>query len=158
MQGSALAEENITIHLWLFNISSTLIDPVMFCISQKHAIAPLTQQVVDHMLDRMVYYSQEILTADKTIVDRFKSLWLFFFFSLERDCVQVTTLRVACLLSCSRIQIQPTRFTERFVLTITCWILRAKIADSSTGITPINLAIKICYKEEHLRCKSLFGH
>lgn len=87
MQGSALAEENITIHLWLFNISSTLIDPVMFCISQKHAIAPLTQQVVDHMLDRMVYYSQEILTADKTIVDRFKSLWLFFFFfSRERLC------------------------------------------------------------------------
>lgn len=106
------------------------------------------------MLDRMGYDSQEILPTVKTIVDRFKS-WGFF--SLERDCVQVSAVRVLCLLSCSRVQIQPPWFTERCVLTVTHWILRAKFADSSMGITPINLATKICYKEEQLRCKSLFG-
>jgi len=26
------------------------------------------------------------------------------------------------------------------------------------GIIPTNLAAKICYKEDQLRCKSLFGH
>lgn len=155
MLGHALAEENIPIWFWLFNISSALIDPVVFCISQTRAIAPLTQQVVDHMFDRMGYYSQEILPTDRTIVDRFKS-WVFS--PLERDCVQVTALRVACLLSYSCVQMQLTRFTERFVLTVTPWILRAKFADSNMGITPINLEIKICYKEEQLRCKSLFGH
>lgn len=156
MLGPALVEENIPIRFWLFNISSALIDPVVFCLSQTCAIAPLTQQVVDHMLDRIGYYSQEISPTDKTIVDKFKSVG--FFLSRERDCVQVTALRVACLLSCSHVQIQPTQFTERFVLTVTHRILRAKFADSSMGTTPINLATKICYKEDQLRCKSLFGH
>lgn len=66
MLSPANAEENIPIHFWLFNISSALIDPVVFCISQSHTIASLTQQVVDHMLNRMGYNSQEILQTDKT--------------------------------------------------------------------------------------------
>lgn len=54
------------------------IDPVVFCISQTCAAARLTQQVVDHMLNRTGYFSQEILSPDKTIVDRFKSCCFFF--------------------------------------------------------------------------------
>lgn len=53
MLGLAWAEKNIPIHFWLFNIFAALIDPTVFCISQRHVFAPLTQQVADHMLDRM---------------------------------------------------------------------------------------------------------
>lgn len=79
MLGLAQAEKNIPMHFWLFNIFSALIDPTVFCISQRHVIAPLTQQVVDHMLGRMGQYLQEILPTVKTIVDRFRSFVVFGF-------------------------------------------------------------------------------
>lgn len=142
----------MAIYFWLLNISSAFIDPVALCISQTRATARLTQRVVDHMLNRTGYFSQEILSPDKTIVDRFKSCWVFLF-SLERDCVRVSALRVLCLLSCSHVQIQPTQF----VPTVTRWILRATTADSHTGIKPINLATDICYNEGELRSESCFG-
>lgn len=102
------------------------------------------------MLNRTGYFSQEILSPDKTIVDSFKSCC---FFSLERDCLQVAAVRVLCLLSWSHVQIQP----PQLVPTVTRWILRATTADSLSGIKPINLANNICYKEDQLRSESLFG-
>lgn len=61
MLGPALVKENIPIHFWFFNISSALTDTVVFSVSQTHAIAPLTQQVVDHMFDRMGYFKKSCL-------------------------------------------------------------------------------------------------
>lgn len=74
---------------WLLNISSAFIDPVVFCISQTRATARLTQQVVDHMLNRTGYFSPEILSPDKAIVDRFKGCC--FFPSRERLCASSCT-------------------------------------------------------------------
>lgn len=90
MLGPVLVEENIPIHFCFFNISSALIGTVVLSISQTHAIAPLTRQVVDHMLDRMGYYKKSCLLIKSLLTD----LKVGFFFSLE--CMQVTALRITC--------------------------------------------------------------
>lgn len=87
MLGPALTGENLPTYFWLLSISSAFIDPVVFCISQTRAAARLTQQVVDHMLNRTGYFSQEILSPDKTIVDRFKRCCLVVFVFLYREIV-----------------------------------------------------------------------
>lgn len=83
MLSPALTEESIPIHFWSFSTSCALIDPVVYCISQTHAIASLTQRVANHILDRMRYNLQEILPTDKTTIDRFRGC--------ERLCVSNCT-------------------------------------------------------------------
>lgn len=148
MLGPALTGEIIPMHFWLLNISSAFIDPVLFCISQTRAAARLTQQVVDHMLNRTGPFSQEILSPDKTIVDRFKSCC---FFSRERLCAS------SCTESSVFIVLQSRSDPAHSVCSVTRWILRATTADPLTGIQPINLANNICYKGDQLRSESLFG-
>lgn len=79
MLGPALTGENMPIYFWLLNISSAFIDPVALCISQTRATARLTQRVVDHMLNRTGYFSQEILSPVKPLLTDLKVVGFFCF-------------------------------------------------------------------------------